>query len=90
MDAGVGHADAELAAMGWIGCFVTGVAVALAPHGEQPEGVDLIEGEVFAGHDAELGSSAQRSGDPLLQELEAGLGHEGGDDGDVRRGRRCS
>jgi hypothetical protein len=84
---GLDHAHAELAARGQVGCFVTGVGVALAPHEEQAEGVDLIEGEVVAGHDAELGPGAQRSGDPLVQELEAGLGHERGDDGDLRRGR---
>lgn len=84
---GLDHAHAELAAMAEVGCFVTGVGVALAPHEEQAEGVDLIEGEVVAGHDAELGSGAQGLCDPLLQELEAGLGHEGGDDGDLRRGR---
>jgi hypothetical protein len=84
---GLDHAHSELAAMGQVGCFVTGMAVALAPHEEQPEGVDLIEGEVVAGHDAELGSGAQGLVDPSVQELEAGLGHEGGDDGDLRRGR---
>jgi hypothetical protein len=63
------------------------MAVALAPHEQQPQGIDLVEGDVVAGHDAELGSRAQRSGDPLVQQLEAGLGDEGGDDGDVRRGR---
>jgi hypothetical protein len=68
------------------------MAVARAPHEEQAEGIDLIEGEVVAGDDAELGSSAQRVLDPFFQGLEAGRGDEGGDDVDLVRGRegqRC-
>ena len=67
--------------------MATGMGVALAPHEEKAEGIDVIEGEVIAGDDAELGSSAQRLGDSFSQELEARLGDEGGDDVDRVRGR---
>jgi hypothetical protein len=77
----------ELAATGQVGRFVVGMAVTLAPHEQQPKGIDLIEGEVVAGHDAHPGTRGSAAGDPFVHELEAGLGHEGGDDADVCRGR---
>ena len=62
--------------------------VELAPAEQLAEGVDLVEGEIVTRHDANVGSRAQRREDERMDEREASLGDEGGDDGDLRGARK--
>jgi hypothetical protein len=59
------------------------VDLELTPAQQLAQGIDLIEAEVVARHDAHARSCPQCSKDAGLQQVEARLRHERGDDGDV-------